>query len=349
MPRAIYRVDEHGFEIDEFNFENYRIFAGDVFDPPEPAYLIKGQLVGSLGNFSIISGKPKSRKSFLVSAIVASVLRGSFGELTSPLNGMVLYADTEQGETHCAKLIERVANASGLLDIDVNERLYFLTLREANTTERLRLIEEAIESLSGMGLEFVVIDGIRDLVYDINNPEESTKIIDKLMEWTAKHDLHILCVLHENKINSSLRGHLGTEGANKAETVIHVELVDSHFSKVEPSYTRNKEFEPIMLQVNDEGEMSFTDCSEKKTKPLEFDMGKIKGIVDAVFKEKPSYNSKGAFVTACQRFYYEVTQKDIGRNKALTLLEVMEDQGLIKVEQINTRTFNITQSKGSFI
>lgn len=57
---------------------------------------------------------------------------------------------------------------------------------------------------------FVVIDGIRDLMYDINNPSESVELINDLMRWSSMHDLHIHTVLHLNKGDDNTRGHIGT-------------------------------------------------------------------------------------------------------------------------------------------
>ena len=69
-------------------------------------------------------------------------------------------------------------------------------------------------------LGFVVIDGIRDLVYDINSPSEATCVISKLMQWTDEYQIHLHTILHQNKSDENARGHIGTEINNKAETVI---------------------------------------------------------------------------------------------------------------------------------
>ena len=69
----------------------------------------------------------------------------------------------------------------------------------------------------------MIIDGIRDFVYDINSPSESTKIITLLMQWTDERQIHIHAILHQNKGDENTRGHIGTELNNKAETVLLVE------------------------------------------------------------------------------------------------------------------------------
>ena len=65
-----------------------------------------------------------------------------------------------------------------LAELPANEdcdRFFFLALRKFNPKERLAIIDNAISQIEGLG--FVVIDGIRDLVYDINSPSEATCVI----------------------------------------------------------------------------------------------------------------------------------------------------------------------------
>ena len=61
----------------------------------------------------------------------------------------------------------------------------------------------------------MVIDGIRDLVYDINSPSEATCVISKLMQWTDEYQIHLHTILHQNKSDENARGHIGTEINNK--------------------------------------------------------------------------------------------------------------------------------------
>ncbi len=53
-----------------------------------------------------------------------------------------------------------------------------------------------LENMPDVGL--LIIDGIRDLMYDINSPSESTDLINLLMRWSSGYNLHIHTVLHLN-------------------------------------------------------------------------------------------------------------------------------------------------------
>jgi len=330
------------FENGEDTYLDFRLALHDIIETSAPAYAIGGVVTGTKGNFTVISAPPKAGKSTVVASMVAAALCGEIGPITSDLKGSILYVDTEQGKEHCQAILRRIKTTSDVLEYELHDRLFFLTLREQCTEDRFMYIEQAIYDRATVGLELVIIDGIRDLVYDINDTKECTLIIDKLMEWTAKFDIHIICILHENKGNGQLRGHLGTEAQNKAETVMRVEKVSSNSCRVEPRYTRNKEFPAFTVTINPDGELiAAPDSGKEKQKPVEFDEQLIKGLVCAVFKEKPVYESKNALKTAIKKYYFECTQKTIGDNKAREIIEYMDLTDLIEITELNSRQMEI--------
>ena len=186
---------------------------------------IHGSVIGTLGNFSASIGKAKSKKTFNVSAIVAAALKnGTVLSYTAELpenRRKILYVDTEQSSYHCAKVAKRILRMAGLPTGRNHKDLEFLVLRKYTPEERIAIVREAIYRTENVGL--VVIDGIRDMVYDINSPSESTKVISLLMTWTGERHIHIHTILHQNKGDENARGHIGTELSNKAETVLQVE------------------------------------------------------------------------------------------------------------------------------
>ncbi len=89
----------------------------------------------------------------------------------------ILYVDTEQSPYHCLKVMTRIFQLAGLPTETDCDRIQFLSLRKYTPDERIAIIETAIYRTEG--LEFVLIDGIRDLVYDINSPSKATCIISR--------------------------------------------------------------------------------------------------------------------------------------------------------------------------
>jgi hypothetical protein len=251
-------------------WETTVIGANDQYqEAPEVIYL-NGVAICTLGNFSASIGKAKSKKTFNVSAIVASAIsyRRVLNYETDFPEGRdrVLYIDTEQSKAHCQRVLNRILRLAGLPDGAENDRLTFLSLRKYRPEDRIKIIEEAIADIQGLGL--VIVDGVRDLLYDINNPTESTEVISKVMRWTDEYQFHLHLVLHQNKADDNARGHIGTEVNNKAETVIQVEKDkdDSNISTVQSVHTRAADFEPFAFRINDDAMPELaTDYEFKKT------------------------------------------------------------------------------------
>lgn len=223
--------------------------------PPPIAWEISDRILGTLGNFSLIIGKAKSRKSFFVNLAVScaiskdKILNRFKSHLPSHKNE-VLYFDTEQGKYHVQLALKRICKQTRI-DEPANLKVY--GLRSLKPKERLELIEFAINKNSNVG--FVIIDGIKDLVTSINSEEEATSIASDLLKWTEEKNIHIVCVLHQNKSDANARGHIGTELVNKAETVLSVTKAeaDKEISVVEAVQTRNIEPEPFAFIINEEG------------------------------------------------------------------------------------------------
>ena len=124
----------------------------------------------------------------------------------------------------------------------------------ADPEERRAIIRYAIYHTPDVGL--VVIDGIRDLMHDINSSTEATKLVGDLMQWTGEQNIHIQTILHLNKGDDNARGHIGTELNNKAESVLLIakDSVDTDRSIVSPAIIRSKAFHPFAFRLSeDEG------------------------------------------------------------------------------------------------
>lgn len=233
------------------------IKADEIYSTPPQIIWIDNSTIATLGNFSASTGKAKSKKTFNVSALAAASLSNrqvlQYHAKLPDGKRKILYVDTEQSRFHCHNVMKRILRLAGLPDNMNCENLVFFGLREYSPNLRLRLIEYALEKNEGYGL--VIIDGIRDLMLDINNPGESVNLINKLMQWSSRYDLHIHCVLHLNKADDNVRGHIGTELSNKAETVLVISksLTEPDVSEVKSLNIRDKEFKPFAFRVNKDG------------------------------------------------------------------------------------------------
>ena len=236
--------------------EKSAVSANGAYEQSPVVLMVDDAAIGTLGNFSASIGKAKSKKTFNVTAIAASALkngtvlkyRSSFPEDKRT----VLYIDTEQGRHHCQKVLKRILRLAGLPEDKNPDNLIMLALRKFSPKLRLAIVEQAIGTIPDLGL--VIIDGIRDFLYDINSSSESTDIISKFMQWTDDRQIHIHTVLHQNKNDEHARGHIGTELNNKAETIMQVEVdkEDKTVSVVEAVHIRDREFEPFAFRINEE-------------------------------------------------------------------------------------------------
>ena len=234
-----------------------RIRTTDEYKLPPQIIWIDNSAIATLGNFSASTGKAKSKKTFNVSALVAaSLANGRVLNYRASLpegKRRILYVDTEQSRFHCHNVLERILRLANLPTTCDSENLDFICLREYSPAVRMQVIDYALRQREGYGL--VIIDGVRDLMLDINNAAESVAVINKMMEWSSRYDLHIHCVLHLNKGDNNVRGHIGTEMGNKAETVLVISrnAADPQYSQVQALHIREKEFKPFAFRINDEG------------------------------------------------------------------------------------------------
>lgn len=213
--------------------------------------------VGTKGNISMLKGAQKSRKTFAISAIAAAVagmVQAVAFKSSLDSAGKVLFVDTEQGLYDCKKVLRRVLTISGHAQHNYLDHVIFLSLRSHSPEIRRNIIEYALQQ-QGKDIDLVIIDGIRDLITDINDSSESTEIVTTLMAWSSKYDIHITNILHENKSNQNARGHIGTELQNKCESVMRVSKVENNdeYSAIEAEYMRGLSFEPFLFYIDDEG------------------------------------------------------------------------------------------------
>ncbi len=210
--------------------------------PPESVYERDGTPIFTRGNIGCITGKAKSRKSFLVAMIAAKMLRDGL---------KVLLIDTEQAKYDVQRQGKRILATAELNPDEQPDGLKVYFLKETPTKERKEIAESLIR---GGDFDAVFIDGVKDLIRSINDEGEATDICDLLMNLASSKNLSIVVVLHENKgDNNNVRGHIGTEVVNKSETIIEVsrDTTNNDISNVEWKHCRHKEFAPFSFKVDD--------------------------------------------------------------------------------------------------
>jgi hypothetical protein len=239
--------------------KKHRIKITEKIDPPPPVIQIDNLTqypitIFTEGNLSVISGKAKARKSFAVAMLTAATVSNDwiYRKFRGVPENKVIYFDTEQSSFYVQQAYKRIDSMSQ--GDDINKRFYCYALRSLSVQQRVDVIDYVFKHTNNLG--FVVIDGIRDLMKDINSAEESTDLSTKLMQWSEESGAHILTVLHENPGSEKLRGHIGTELMNKAETVLGVEKMEGdekYISKITCRMLRGIDFDDIYFTINQYG------------------------------------------------------------------------------------------------
>ena len=105
-----------GNDIDRSVYEQIlqfiRLRVTETYAFPPEIVRVDDITIATLGNFSASVGKPKSKKTFNITAIVASALSGKnvlrYNAHLPEGKHKVLYVDTEQSKCHCHKVLERI-------------------------------------------------------------------------------------------------------------------------------------------------------------------------------------------------------------------------------------------------
>ena len=218
-------------------------------DYPETFYMLEYQGVpfSAIGGIQALSGQKKNGKTFVIAQLMAACLAPDSPRVHDNLPGLtvpqrtldhlghlpnVLWIDTEMEKLNSAKVLRRVHWLIGQ-DMKIpHPRFNAMWMRTVEATEteqayrkRWRIIKTAIDVLKP---DIVFIDGIRDIIGDFNNNEESASLVQELMAIAEKQGICIWNVLHMNPRpgnddESKMRGHLGTELGNKVtDTLVSI-------------------------------------------------------------------------------------------------------------------------------
>ena len=216
------------------------------------------------GDLIAISGKEKCGKTTACRILTTILLRGEYeGMRARESNLRILWIDTEQAAISTRSVVRGLDMMCGFNVPD--EQLYMLNLREWGDKDTIKSVLEV--TFDSYRPDFVILDGIRDFIYDFNDVKESAAIVLEVMrlssgvsaEQAKEQKLHerqpccIACILHQNKPkdDNNMRGHLGTELANKSGEVWESSREDGGLFKFTQTRSRTKPLEvPISFKVH---------------------------------------------------------------------------------------------------
>ena len=241
--------------------EKNRITSRKVLPPMEFLFSLFGEPCFPRRELVAFTGRAKSGKTFVMSMLMVCCVVSEL--LTFRRNGVspfrLLWYDTEQSDNSTQDiLINRIMplfhRQMGPDEPFPEHMLDIFNVRNVERANREAYFLAAIEHYRP---DLVILDGIRDLVSDINDGTMAQEMMEKLMKTAQQNNCCIVCVLHQNKSGDSRdpRGWLGTELLNKAYDVFATEkLMPQRIFKLEQLYTRKYDIEQqLYFTVDDEG------------------------------------------------------------------------------------------------
>ena len=198
------------------------------------------------GNIMNITGLQKNGKSQFLNILCAISLTKSrkhafgsddtFGSIKAiSTYDKVLWIDTEQGAYDIQANNIRLFNLMGLCTDPLQSQtlpnardygLHILSVSEYMPEQRRMITQTAIKLYDP---DLIIIDGIRDMMHDINDHGESEFVLSWLKQLSKGRD--VWNVIHQNPTGGDkIRGAIGTELMNKCSLTFEVKKQSGMFS-----------------------------------------------------------------------------------------------------------------------
>ena len=258
MNDDVFRLVQQSVEMnsttdDERLLEQLRITRDKELPPMHFLFRIFGKPCFPRGELVAVTGKAKSGKTLFNSLLMACCVNCEVlqvqrppeeGDGSCPCQPVrCLWYDTEQSEQSTQDILKNRI----LRMIEGDNNFDIFNVRCLHYEERMRLFLTAVRKFRPA---LVVLDGVRDLLADINDGIRAQEVVEDLMKLAQETDCCLVCVLHQNKgaEDRNPRGWIGTELMNKAFEVYACEkLKPENIFMVEQTHTRKYDLGELMF------------------------------------------------------------------------------------------------------
>jgi hypothetical protein len=161
---------------------------------------------------------------------------------------VVIYFGTEQNRRWSQHFVWSV---NAMVNGDPNQdcpNLYVYNLVQYSIKDRLAQIKDLIREHNP---QLAFIDNIKKLLEsgNANLPDECPLLVDGLNQLAGENGTCIVPVIHENKTNNEMRGHLGLELSQIAELTQRVEDRGNGIIGISADDTRGEPFDTFYLKL----------------------------------------------------------------------------------------------------
>lgn len=245
-----------------------RICSDTEVPPEEYALQVDDKGIFALRDIHAIKAKQKAGKTTALKVFIAALLQGGMFRVKSLLEKpRIVFFDTEQSRTDTKRILQDVAQMTGLPPAAIDAQVSLHSLRRIDQEQLLPLLERALEDEKP---QVVMLDGIVEFVASFNDETESKRLIKELLKLSDQHNCAIVCVLHTNKADEdhNMRGHLGTMLAQKSATVLEcVKERGSSVITVRCSEARHEEMPEWSITFDQDGHI--VDADEQRRQLIE--------------------------------------------------------------------------------
>lgn len=232
-------------------------------DVPEEEFLFRhfGKPCFPRKELTSIAGPAKSGKTFFTSMVMACCIRQQVMSLErvrkEPLR--VMWYDTEQSRNTTKEILsKRIGRMIGHTDPTgrefPDEQFFVFNVRAASIKERRELLGVAVATYRP---DLVILDGISDLLNDINDGPRATELMEELLQLAETYNCNITAIIHLNRTGdkNNLRGWLGTVMLQKSFEVFNCSQVSqTETLSVEQSVSRKYRcLDTLYYEIDQEG------------------------------------------------------------------------------------------------
>lgn len=253
---------------------------------------IDDSTIASEGAIITIGGLPKARKSTFMLGLLASIFSQKEVFNFRAKEGKVILLDTEQTPYDFTRQIDLLKKLCKKKTIPKN-LISFLFRQDS-----IEVIKEAlIIALEKVKPTYLIIDSITDLVYNVNDFEETKKLVQYLKNISALYNVCIITIVHLSKTSNFTLGALGSALDRVSQSTLIVKKdKETGNSFLEPLYLRSSDdFSPVFINYNKENEVyevvEGNNSSPRKTFSMgNFTKNELSNMADLIFQQEKEFS-----------------------------------------------------------
>jgi len=241
----------------------YDNFLKKRYDPnKKPAaqeilFTIQNKTIGTIENYIVISGLPKTGKSTFLSAIIGSAMlpdyQDNFTMKLQPIRARpkICYIDTESSQFDFYRQIDRI-KLFGLVS-NLPDKIQCFNTREDQPGVIRMYTEQYL--INNPDCSVLIIDGLLDLCINYNDEVETRKLTNWFKKITKIYNILLIGILHTGKGNGESLGHLGSNVDRWSQSVLTInkDKGTKQFIMTSKFCRSTDEIDPICL-MNFEGQ-----------------------------------------------------------------------------------------------